>query len=60
MVTPQSTPRPPVIDFDAVGPAPGSVFPDVVLPDQHGNLIDLHTARSGRRALVVFYRSADW
>jgi hypothetical protein len=64
MVVPQPTdaalPSPPVIDFDAVGPAVGSIFPDVLLPDQHGNPIDLHAARAGRRALVVFYRSADW
>jgi hypothetical protein len=58
--TPDATPQPPVIDFDSVGPATGSIFPDVVLPDQHGNPIDLHAARAGRRALVVFYRSADW
>jgi peroxiredoxin len=50
----------PVIDFDAVGPKVGAPFPDVVLPDQHGRAIDLHAARAGRRALIVFYRSADW
>jgi peroxiredoxin len=30
------------------------------LPDQHGTAIDLHAVRGPRRALVVFYRSADW
>jgi peroxiredoxin len=50
----------PTIDFDTVGPALGTRFPDVVLPDQHGRMLDLHAARSGRRALVVFYRSASW
>lgn len=50
----------PAIDFDAIGPPVGARFPDVLLPDQHGRTVDLHTSRGGRRALVVFYRSADW
>jgi hypothetical protein len=32
----------------------------MALRDQRGVTVDLHTARGGRRALVVFYRSADW
>jgi peroxiredoxin len=47
-------------DFSTIGPREGTRFPEVVLPDQRGVTVDLHTARSGRRALVVFYRSADW
>jgi peroxiredoxin len=50
----------PRIDFASVGPAVGERFPDVRLPDQHGQMVDLHAARAGRRALVVFYRSASW
>ena len=50
----------PVLDFTNIGPAVGTRFPDVVLPDQHGHMLDLHTARAGRRALVVFHRSAEW
>jgi peroxiredoxin len=50
----------PQIDFTHVGPAIGTRFPDVTLPDQHGQTIDLHQARGNRRALVVFYRSARW
>jgi peroxiredoxin len=50
----------PRIDFVRVGPAVGSRFPDVRLPDQTGTLVDLHAARRGRRALVVFHRSARW
>jgi peroxiredoxin len=50
----------PQIDFSTVGPALGERFPDVVLPDQHGTPVDLHAARDGRRALVLFHRSADW
>ena len=47
-------------DFSTIGPREGTRFPDVVLPDQSGAAVDLHAARRGRRALVVFYRSADW
>ncbi len=50
----------PEVDFDDVGPAVGQRFPDVELIDQHGSLVDLHGHRAGRRALVVFHRSADW
>jgi hypothetical protein len=34
-------------DFRLIGPREGQRFPDVRLP-------------AGRRALVVFYRSAEW
>ena len=50
----------PSIDFTRVGPAVGGRFPDVVLPDQRGQMVDLHAARGDRRALVVFDRSAKW
>lgn len=50
----------PAIDFIHIGPAVGDHFPDVVLPDQHGKEADLHAVRAGRRALVVFHRSAGW
>jgi peroxiredoxin len=55
-----TTPAMPVLDFSRIGPKAGDRFPDVRLPDQHGTMIDLHTARGNRRALVVFYRSARW
>lgn len=48
------------IDFSHIGPAVGEHFPDVILPDQHGQRINLHQTRNGRRALVVFHRSAGW
>jgi hypothetical protein len=48
------------IDFSSIGPAVGARFLDVVLPDQYGKTLHLHQARAGRRALVVFHRSADW
>ena len=47
-------------DFQRIGPIEGERFPDVCLPDQTGALTDLHQARGGRPALVVFYRSAEW
>ncbi len=43
-----------------LGPRVGEVFPDVRLPDQRGAVVDLHRARAGRGAVVVFYRSAKW
>jgi peroxiredoxin len=54
------TPQLPVLDFGRIGPAVGSRFPDVRLPDQTGRVVDLHAQRRGRRALVVVYRSARW
>ena len=55
-----AAPELPVLDFATIGPRVGERFPDIRLPDQHGQLIDLHAALSGRRALIDFYRSADW
>jgi peroxiredoxin len=49
-----------VPDFDGMGPRVGERFPDVVLPDQHGQPFDLHKIRAGHKGLVVFYRSAGW
>jgi len=53
-------PQLPHFDFSAVGPRIGERFPEVALPDQHGDRVDLHAVRGGKRALVVFYRSASW
>jgi peroxiredoxin len=55
-----TVPSLPVIAFDGVGPPVGARFPDLRLPDQTGAVVDLHAARRGRGALVVFYRSARW
>ena len=48
------------IDFTKIGPAVEERFPDIILPDQHGQRVNLHQVRNGRRALVVFHRSAGW
>ena len=47
-------------ELSGKGPAVGTPFPDVTLPDQSGAPVRLHEARGGRRALVVFHRSARW
>jgi peroxiredoxin len=47
-------------DYTEAGPQVGARFPDVVLPDQTGQPIDLHQVRRGRRAIIVFHRSAKW
>lgn len=51
---------PKTIDYREIGPKISESFPDVRLPDQSGRVVDLHAARRGRRAAVVFYRSARW
>ncbi len=50
----------PEIDADALGPNVGERFPDIVLPDQFGNMVNLHEHRDSRKALFVVHRSADW
>jgi peroxiredoxin len=53
-------PQLPDIDFAHVGPSVGGRFPDVRLPDQSGEVVDLHDFRDGHRLLFVVHRSADW
>jgi peroxiredoxin len=55
-----AAPTMPKLDFSKIGPNIGDRFPDVRLPDRRGEIVDLQAARSGRPALVVFYRSARW
>ena len=60
--TPETPPNfryPETGDFPT-GPGDGEVFPDVTLLDQHGEPVNLAAARDGRRALVLFHRSARW
>ena len=42
------------------GPEVGERLPDFTLPNQHGEPVDIHEDRAGRKAVVVFYRSAVW
>ena len=48
------------VDYRDRGPKVGETFPDVRLPDQSGEIVDLHSRRDGRRAIVVLHRSAVW
>ena len=50
----------PAVDFDRVGPRIGTRLSEVVLPNQNGDVVDLHETRSGRPALLVVFRSAGW
>lgn len=54
--------RPPLprLDVHAIGPAVGTRLPDVVLPDQHGRILDIHAYLAGRPGLFVVHRSAEW
>jgi len=52
--------RYPDSDDFPTGPAIGERLPDITLPDQTGEAINLEAAREGRRALVVFHRSVRW
>lgn len=51
MVTPAALPFP-------TGPAVGEPFPDFTLPDQTGTPVNFTTARGGKRALIIVFRSA--
>ncbi len=54
------TQRNPADDQFPTGPEVGDLLPGFVLPDQTGREVDVHLARGGRRALVLFHRSARW
>lgn len=51
--------REPGADFPT-GPAIGEQLPNFSLSDQFGNQTDLEISRRGRKAIVVFHRSAYW
>ena len=42
------------------GPAVGEHLPEFRLPNQHGEPIDFHVDRAGRKAALLFQRSAVW
>jgi peroxiredoxin len=50
----------PATDDFPTGPSLGERFPDATLRNQRNELVKLHEARAGRRALIVFQRSARW
>ncbi len=51
--------REPAEDFPT-GPPVGSAIPPIVLPDQHGELVDVTERRGPSGAVIVFHRSAYW
>lgn len=52
--------RMPVTDVFPTGPEVGERFPDFTLHDQHNEHVSIEAGRAGRRALLVFQRSARW
>ena len=56
---PPSRRMPETDDFPS-GPSIGERLPDFTLPDQENNLVNFSQARQGKRAMVVFHRSARW
>jgi len=50
----------PASDDFPTGPAIGERLPDFLLSNQHGEPIDFHKDRDGKKAVVVFFRSAVW
>ncbi len=42
------------------GPAVGDAMPDFELPNQDGEVVSFQKVRGGKKAAVVFYRSAVW
>ena len=47
-------------DGATTGPEVGEKLPGFTLPDSQGRPIDFHTNRDGKKAALVFYRSAVW
>ena len=47
-------------DGHSTGPEVGKHLPDFRLPSADGTTIDFHAHRAGRKAVLVFYRSAVW
>ena len=44
----------------STGPEVGEHLPDFELPDAQGRFMRFHKDRGGRKAALVFYRSAVW
>ena len=64
-MTNQTDERPPKLRYSdsdqfPTGPDIGERLPDITLPDQHGNPVNIEAARGERRALVMFHRSVRW
>lgn len=55
-VGPRSNPK----DQFPTGPEVGQRLPDIIATAHDGTVVDVHQARAGSPAVVVFYRSAVW
>ncbi len=44
----------------STGPKIGDRLPDFELPDANGQLVNFHEDRAGKKAALIFYRSAVW
>jgi len=44
----------------ATGPGVGELLPDFELPDAGGRRVQFHRDRAGKKAALIFYRSAVW
>ena len=44
----------------STGPEVGELLPDFTLPDANGQPVSFHADRAGKKAALVFYRSAVW
>lgn len=53
---PRSDPR----EAFSTGPSIGDPFPEIVAMDQTGAKVDVHEARDGGPAVVVFSRATVW
>lgn len=42
------------------GPAVGESLPNIKLPNQNGEMIDIKQRKGNSNAVVVFFRSASW
>ena len=49
----------PPADFPT-GPDVGETIPAIALPDQSGNIVDVHANLGTAGAVIVFHRSAYW
>ena len=61
----QTDERPPAMRFPEsdefpTGPDLGERLPQISLPDQDGQMVNVEEARGAGRALVVFHRSVRW
>jgi peroxiredoxin len=50
----------PLTEDFPTGPGIGDAIPDFELPDHRGGTVRFAAGVKGKRALILFYRSASW